>query len=174
MASGGWWSWYPVVAQERSAEGRNVDAPIRFHLQVSRRNRALCGHRAKDLVATVDVDWDQTAAGRRCARCADVLLSLERKHRENELSEARGRLFEIEAVFRALNEMAAISAAVQDAEDLDQARSLLMQGTFGISEREADRILSLALCSQTREARSRLHAERQYLIETIDGLEGRS
>ena len=163
-----------MVALERAAGDLDVDAPARFHLQVSRRNRALCGHRAKDLVApTVDLEWDETAADRRCVRCADVLVSLEREHRENELSEARARLSEIEAVFRALSEMAEISAAVQNAEDLDQARSLLMQGTFGFSDREADRILSLAPCSQTREAQSRLHAERQYLIETIDELTGR-
>jgi hypothetical protein len=133
MASGGWWRWYPVVALEWSGGDPNVDAATRFHLQVSGGTAALCGHRAKDLVApTVDVEWDQTAADRRCARCADVLVSLEREHRENELSEARGRLSEIEAVFRALNEMAEISAAVQDAEDLDQARSLLIAGDIRV------------------------------------------
>jgi DNA gyrase subunit A len=93
-----------------------------------------------------------------------------RRRSEHELAEAEDRAHILEGRIRALESAEAVVETIRGAEDRDDARAALVE-TFGLSERQAEHVVSMQLGSLTSIEAAEVEAEYESVTDRIERLE---
>ena len=93
-----------------------------------------------------------------------------RRRSEHELAEAKERAHILEGRIRALESAEAVVETIREAEDRDDARAALVEA-FGLSERQAEHVVSMQLGSLTSIEAAEVEDEYESVTDRIERLE---